>query len=52
MSNSLTVFTPEVWVKDIGERFEEIINVYLGQVREKFLSLDNVKDYPNLKEGF
>ncbi len=51
MSTSTTVFVPQDWVKDLSDRYEEIISVYLGQSKEKFLGLDHTKDYPKLNEG-
>ena len=51
MSNSSIVFVPEKWIKDISERFEEVINVYIKQLEQKFVCNEEIK-HPNLNEGF
>jgi hypothetical protein len=52
MSNSSIVFVPEKWIKDINERFEEVITVYIKQLEQKFQCNEEMNKLPNLNEGF
>ncbi len=52
MSSNSIVFIPENWAKDLSDRFDEILQVYMIQVKERFKSQEILKDYPNLDNGF